>query len=340
MTAISTRIGVLSAAHGHVHSYLACLRKRRQVTVVGLYDDDVARGRQAAEHHQIEFFASADELLDQQLNGVIICAENAKHRPMVEQAAGRVAAILCEKPIATTVADAQAMNDACARTGTRLQIAFPVRFAPPIQWLKNTLAEGTLGTVYAVQTTNHGGMPGRWFIDRHLAGGGAVMDHTVHVIDLLRWFWQTEVVEVYAEIGTGVLHPGLGIDDVGLLSFTLANGVYGTLDTSWSRPPSYPTWGDVKIEVTGENGVLYVDTFRQQLAVSSEKSGKTHWHPWGSDMNQGLIDDFVAMIQSGRAPSITGEDGLRALEVALAAYRSAETGQPVAVRPAAITLPA
>lgn len=333
MTTTSTRIGILSAAHGHVHSYLNCLGNRKDVTVVGFYDDDVVRGRQAAEQHGVEFFASAADLLDEQLDGVIVCAENAKHRPMVEQAAGRCRAILCEKPIATTLADAQAMIDACARTSTRLQIAFPVRFAPPIQWLKNTLAEGVLGTVYAVQTTNHGGTPGDWFVDRQLAGGGAVMDHTVHVIDLLRWFWQTEVTEVYAEIGTGVLHSGLEIDDVGLLSFTLANGVYGTLDTSWSRPPSYPTWGDVRIEVTGEQGVLYVDAFRQYLAVSSEKSGKTHWYPWGSDMNQGLIDDFVTMIQSGRAPSITGVDGLRALEVALAAYRSAETGQPVAVRP-------
>jgi predicted dehydrogenase len=339
LIATPTRIGILSAAHGHIHSYLACLRNRRDVTVVGLYDDDIVRGRQAAEQHKIEFFASADELLDQQLDGVIVCAENAKHRPMVERATGHTDAILCEKPIATTVADAQAMIDACARTGARLQIAFPVRFAPPIQWLKQTLAEGSLGTVYAVQTTNHGGTPGRWFIDRQLAGGGAVMDHTVHVIDLLRWFWQTEVTEVYAEIGYGVLHPGLAIDDVGLLSFTLANGVYGTLDTSWSRPASYPTWGDVKIEVTGENGVLYVDAFRQQLAVSSEQSGKTHWHTWGSDMDQGLIDDFVTMIQSGRTPSITGEDGLRALEVALAAYRSAETGQPVAVRPEATSQP-
>ncbi|RIK35042.1 MAG: gfo/Idh/MocA family oxidoreductase [Chloroflexi bacterium] len=332
MTANLTRIGILSAAHGHVHSYLACLRNRRDVTVVGLYDDDLDRGRQAADGHKIEFFASADELLDQQLDGVVVCAENAKHRPMVEQATGRVGAILCEKPIATTVADAQAMIDTCARTGARLQIAFPVRFAPPIQWLKTKLDEGLLGAVYAVQTTNHGGTPGRWFIDRQLAGGGAVMDHTVHVIDLLRWFWQTEVTEVYAEIGDSVLHPGLGIDDVGLLSFTLANGVYGTLDTSWSRPSSYPTWGDVKIEVTGENGVLYVDTFRQHLAISSEKHGKTYWHPWGSDMNQGLIDDFVSMIQRGRSPSITGEDGLRALEVTLAAYRSAEAGEPVAVR--------
>jgi predicted dehydrogenase len=265
------------------------------------------------------------------LDGVIICSENARHRPLVEQAAGKVRAILCEKPIATTLADAQAMIDSCAATRTKLQIAFPVRFAPPVQWLKAQLDKGDLGRVYAVQTTNHGKMPGRWFIDRRLAGGGAVIDHTVHVIDLLRWFWRTEVTEVYAEVGESLLHPGLGIDDAGLLSFTLANGVYGTLDTSWSRPASYPTWGDVKIEVTAENGVVYIDVFRQDLLVSSSHTGKTEWQSFGSNMDQGLIDDFILMLKDNLEPSITGLDGLRALEVALAAYRSAETGQPVSV---------
>jgi len=156
-----------------------------------------------------------------------------------------------------------------------------------------------------------------------------VIDHTVHVIDLLRWFWGTEVTEVYAEIGTNLIHPNLGIDDVGLLSFKLANGVYGTLDTSWSRPASYTTWGDVKIEVTAENGIVFVDAFKQHLSVSSNQAGKTRWHTWGSNMDLGLVNDFIAMIREQRTPSITGEDGLRALEVALAAYRSAETKQPV-----------
>jgi predicted dehydrogenase len=329
MTEKRLKIGMMSFAHGHAYSYTAGLRNITGVDIVGVYDDDPARGQQVAQQANLPFFASAAGLLDQALDGVIICSENAKHRPMVEQAAGRVQAILCEKPIATTIADAQAMIDICAKTDTKLQIAFPVRFSPPIQWLKATLDKGELGRVFAVQTTNHGSMSGGWFIDKALSGGGAVLDHTVHVIDLLRWFWHTEVTEVYAEIGDSLMHPGLGIDDVGLLSFQLVNGIYGTLDTSWSRPTSYTTWGDVKIEVTAENGVVYVDALKQHLSVSSNQAGKTRWHTWGSNMDQGLINDFIGMIREKRAPSITGEDGLRALEVALAAYRSAATGQPV-----------
>jgi predicted dehydrogenase len=174
-------------------------------------------------------------------------------------------------------------------------------------------------------------MPGGWFIDKSLSGGGAVLDHTVHVIDLLRWFWNTEVTQVYAEVGYSLLHPDLGIDDAGLLSFTLASGAYGTLDTSWSRPKSYPTWGDVKLEVLGEHGIARADAFSQNLVVYSDQVGSAKWIPWGSNADMGLVQDFVDMIVMDRAPSITGYDGLRALEVALAAYRSDERGAPVAL---------
>ncbi|HRW06317.1 MAG TPA: Gfo/Idh/MocA family oxidoreductase [Caldilineaceae bacterium] len=324
-------IGMMSFAHGHAYSYANCLQTIAGVTLAGIYDDNAERGRQAADRYGVPFFAGADELLTEHLDGVIICSENAKHRSMVEAAAGKVAHILCEKPIASTAEDGQAIIDVCAATNTKLQIAFPVRFAPTVQWLKEQVNSGDLGKIYAVQTTNHGSMPGGWFVDKELSGGGAVIDHTVHVIDLLRWFWSTEVTEVYAEVGQELLHPGLGIDDVGMLSFTLANGIYGTLDTSWSRSPSYPTWGDVKIEVTAEKGVIFVDAFRQHLAVSSNKTGKTQWMGWGSNMDLGLVRDFVEMMRNGSEPSISGRDGLAALEVALAAYRSAELGEAVAL---------
>jgi len=204
-----------------------------------------------------------------------------------------------------------------------------MRYSPAIRKLKDQLDAGSLGEIYRAKCTNHGSMPGGWFVDRKLAGGGAVIDHTVHVIDLLSWFWGVEVTEVYAEIGDSLLHPGLGIDDAGLSSFQLSNGIYGTLDTSWSRPISYPTWGDVKIEILGENGLVRVDAFAQHMAVSSNATGKTQWPGWGSSADAELVADFVGMIREDRQPSITGYDGLKALEVALAAYDLARTGAPV-----------
>jgi predicted dehydrogenase len=328
---MTIRIGLLSFAHMHAHSYATCLRQIPGVEIAGIADADAARGTRFAAEFDTTFYPAAEALLEQGLDGAIICAENVRHRPQVELAAPLTAHILCEKPIATTMADARAMIDTCAAHGARLHIAFPVRFSPPVQHLKNLLDKGELGRIHSVKATNHGSMPGGWFVDRALSGGGAVIDHTVHVIDLLRWFWGTEVTEVYAEVGESLLHPGLGIDDAGLLSFKLATGAYGTLDTSWSRPKSYPTWGDVKIEVLGERGIARVDAFNQTVAVYSDQVGRGQWLPWGSDMDLGLIHNFVEAIARKQEPFISGYDGLKALEVALAAYRSAELGQPVSL---------
>jgi predicted dehydrogenase len=323
------RIGILNTAHGHAHAYAANLRAIAGVELIGVADDDAARGLVFAERHGIRAYTSVDALLAEHLDGVLICSANQQHRALTELAAQHTRHILCEKPIATTIADAEAMIAACASAGAKLQIAFPVRFAPPVLRLRSLLQSGALGQIYSLKATNHGQMPGGWFVDRALAGGGAVIDHTVHVIDLLRWFFDAEVSEVYAEVGIGLLHDGLGIDDAGLLSFKLSNDAYGTLDTSWSRPAAFPTWGDVTIEVVAERGWARLDAFRQQLAVYSNSANRAQWVGWGSDMDLGLMRDFVAMIAEGREPSITGRDGLKALEVALAAYQSAERGEPV-----------
>jgi predicted dehydrogenase len=329
MTDQLVRIGFLGVAHLHSVSYANSLLALAGVEVVGIWDRSENLAADWSARLGVRHFASVESLLAEGLDAVVVCSENIAHRPLVEQAAGRVKAILCEKPIATTMEDAHAMIACCRAANTRLQIAFPVRFAPSVVELKRQLDAGLLGEILTLNCTNHGSMPGGWFIDPALAGGGAVLDHTVHVIDVLRWLWRVEVTEVYAEIGDSLLHPDLGIDDAGLLSFTLSNGVYGTLDTSWSRPSSYPIWGDVKLEILGERGVVYADTLHQYVTVASNAAGKTQWAGYGSDMDRGLIADFIDMVRSGRHPSITGEDGLAAMEVALAAYASAHSRQPV-----------
>lgn len=324
---MSLRVGFLGVAHAHSGTYLRLLQAHPDVSLVGLYDWDARRAASAAELWGIPALGR-DEVVAAS-DAVIICAENTHHRALFEAAAGQVRAVLCEKPIATTMADARAMLELAERARTRLMIAFPVRYASPLIALKEMVARGDLGTVHAARATNHGSMPGGWFIQDELSGGGAVLDHTVHVVDALRWLWPgVEVTEVYAEVGRDLLHPHLGSDDAGLLSFTLSNGVIATLDTSWSRPPSYPIWGDVTLELTGDKGVASVDVFSENVALAP-RDGAYRWVRYAGDLDGAMIHDFVAMAQGDRAPSITGEDGLRAMEVALAAYQSERTGQPV-----------
>ncbi|MFN2302713.1 MAG: Gfo/Idh/MocA family protein, partial [Anaerolineales bacterium] len=111
---------------------------------------------------------SYQELLDDGADGVIVCSENSKHRPLVELAAAHGVHVLCEKPLATTLEDAQAILDACTEAGIILMTAFPMRFSAPIVQFKQQLDNGMLGHVYCLNTTNQGRMPiheRSWFVD-------------------------------------------------------------------------------------------------------------------------------------------------------------------------------
>jgi UDP-N-acetylglucosamine 3-dehydrogenase len=320
------RVGMMSFAHMHAGSYASCLEKMPQVELVGVADEDEARGGAAAEAHNTDYYSSYDNLLKQDLDGVVICSENYRHLEMTEMAAVGGVDILCEKPISTNAADARKMIALCREAKVRLQIAFPCRFSPAVIHVRDIVREGRLGEIVAVKATNRGRMPGGWFVDSRLSGGGAIIDHTVHVADLLRWYTGAEAIEVYAEAGT--MFNDIEAEDAGLLTISYDNGIFATLDTSWSRPKSFPTWGDVYMEFIGTEGVAGVDAFIQRLDHYSDENMSYGWAGWGSNTDMGLIRDWVDCLGSDREPSITGEDGLRALEVALAAYRSIAGGKP------------
>jgi predicted dehydrogenase len=319
------RLGFISFAHMHAASYAACARSLPNVELVGIADDDPRRGRAMAAKYATRYMRDVKSLLAESPDAVIVTSENSRHAGHVTAAAEAGTHVMCEKPVAATLADARRMVDACRRAGVILQTAFPMRFSPPVIRAKQMHDEGKIGRVLAANTTNHGRMPGGWFVDRRLSGGGAVMDHTVHVADLLRWILADEVAEVYAEAGR-FIHPHLKCEDCGVLSMKFRRGAIATLDASWSRLPSFPTWGDVTLRLWGEKGTITADAFCQQVDVHANR----HWYAgWGSNADLGLVGDFIESVATGRKASVTGVDGLRALEVALAAYRSIRTGKPV-----------
>lgn len=330
------KIGILSAAHLHIAAYIAGLRAIPGVEFIGLADEDPARGQQVARQFEAPLFPSYEALLDARPAAVLICSENSKHRPLGELAAAAGAHVLCEKPLATTLADARALIAACERAGVQLMTAFPMRFSAPVVEIKARIDAGELGRIYSCKATNQGQLPKRhraWFVDPTLAGGGAVMDHTVHLADILRWYLGSEVVEVYAQTNRIMHADEVTVETGGLLLLTFANGVFASIDCSWSKPNSYPTWGGLTFELIAEHGAVLVDAFKQNLTVHSEARGRAAWAHWGSNADQAMLEEFVAAIREDRPPRVTGWDGYRAVEVALAAYASAESGQPVRLAP-------
>ena len=316
-------LSIIGFEHLHAPHYLECLKRMPGVRVVAIAEPD---GKRLDPH--AELLAGIPVHLDYRSmlqevspHGVIICSANAKHKEAVIACARSGIPILCEKPLAAKTADARAMLAICQAHDVTLGICFPSRFSPALRQAKQLIHSGKLGKVLAVKSTNHGTMPGDWFVDPQLAGGGAIMDHAVHVVDALRWLFEAEFTQVFGHAATRLYN--LAVEDVGLLSLEMSNEVFVTLDSSWSRPnKSFPVWGDVSLAIIGTEGVLNLELFPWTLNYYSEDAGKHLAIACDGDLNQRLLQNFVESIGGETTISANGLDGLRALEVAEAAYKS------------------
>lgn len=323
-------MGILSAAHVHTDAYAGLLAEREDVSFVGIADEDADRGTEAAERHGTEYVADADALLER-IDAAVICAANVDHRAWFERAAAADVDVLCEKPLASTVEDARAIVETWRESGIAAGITMPLRFCEPARRAKEALEAGDVGSIRSISGTNRGHMPGGWFVDPEASGGGAVMDHSVHIVDLVLHLTGEEVSEVYAEVDTR-FHD-IAVDDVNVLSMELADGTPFLLDGSWSKPDSWHTWGDATLELTGSERTVAIDYMDQSLfhTVASGPDTGVHTAFYGTKANAELIDDFVDSVREERDPLITPDDGLTAVAVIEAAYESARTGEAVDV---------
>lgn len=325
-----TRLAIISFEHVHAPHYLDCLKEIPEAQIVGLAEPSAERLlAHAGRLKGVPVFSDYRALLNREIvDGVILCSANASHKALALDFARAGIPILCEKPIATKSADAREMLAVCQAHDVPLGICFPVRFSDPLHQARQLVRQGQLGKVLAIKATNHGMMPGDWFVDPQLSGGGAIIDHTVHVADALRWLFEADFTRVFAHAQTRLY--SIPVEDVGLLTLEMSNEVFVTLDTSWSRPSrSFPIWGDVTLELIGTQGVLSLDLFPWTLNYYSEAAGKHVVEAREGDLNRRLLENFIQVIQGRVKPAADGVDGLRALEVVEAAYKSVATRQVV-----------
>jgi len=322
------RVGLLTAAHLHVGGYAAACKSHPDVELIGMWDDEPVRAHEFLQGRDIPFIASLDEIISK-VDAVVITSENMRHAELAVIAAEAGKHILCEKPLAATEEHGQLILDAAAKAGVKLMTAFPCRFSPAFQNLKRRVANGDIGPIRAICATNRGRCPFGWFVNPELSGGGALIDHVVHVTDLLRDLLGEEPIRVQAQTGNNVY--GKEWEDTAMLTIEFGSGIFATLDSSWSRPSSYHTWGDVTMNVVGENGVIELDMFGQSVQRYAAGSITHSSNGYGADLDALMVDDFVRACLDDRPLVVTGFDGMQAARVALAGYQSVKTGQPVAV---------
>lgn len=312
----------------HAWGYANGIRREPDADLVGIWDRDTERAAQFARHFETKKYESPSALFEA-CDAVVVCSENTRHAEDVEAAANAGQHILCEKPLVTSEAEKNRMFAAIEANGVKLMTAFPCRYSPAFKRLRERYQAGEIGEVVGICATNRGRCPGGWFVEKELSGGGAMIDHTVHVADLLWVLLGKDPDSVHAYHGNRMYEKGW--EDTAMLTLQYPGGVFATLDSSWSRPKSYKTWGDVTMNVVGQKGVLELNMFSQAFEMYSESTPNHQISSYGSDLDSALIADWVGCIRDDRPVPITKEDGWRAVRVALAGFESASKGAKISM---------
>ena len=317
---MKVKVGILGAAHMHVHSYIKELKKQG-IMITGVYDRTREQAEEIAHLYQLKVSESIEELLASDCNTVFICSENSFHKELAERAFLKKKHVIVEKPMALTTKDARQMIESAAKAEVKLMVAHPVRFSTTAQELKQIIDEQALGNLVAVNASNHGKNPGGWFIEPALSGGGALIDHTVHISDLIYYYFDLTPKSVRAFIGK--TKETLKVEDTGLLQVTFTNGVIMSLDTSWNRPATYPIWGDAMVELIFEKGYLTMDGFGRKMKIYSDSLNQIEDYYYGNDMDGAMIQAFIQAIEHGLPAPVSGEAGLYTVAITEKAFLAA-----------------
>ena len=278
-----------------------------------------------------------DMLAHENLDVVSVCTPNKYHAPAVLAALDAKCHVLCEKPIATTLAEADAMIAAAKRVRKKLMIGFTHRLFEGPKQCKALLKANTLGKPFMIRVRfAHGGpYPGwaksDWFYDPDLAAGGALLDMGIHAIDLCIWL-MGPVVSVTGRAAT--LAKKIAVDDNALLLLEFKSGALGYIEVGWTSKPGF-----TGLEIYGAKGSLICD-YNKSLKMCGGKAspGKDSVAEWRTISRAPAsggwsveVGHWLDVVMGNEKLTMTGKAGRESLAVALAGYKSSSAGRRVEV---------
>ncbi len=265
------------------------------------------------------------------LDAVSVCTPDALHREPCELAARAGRHVLVEKPIATTVTDAEAIAEAAARAGAVLLVGHCLRFDPRYDQARQAVARGELGAVQTIYTRRANTVAAQ---DR--LGGRCPLPLFlgVHDYDVMRWLAGSEVERVTAESKWGLLREqGFPVEDANCALLRFAGGALGVAELNWILPRGFPAAGDHRLDVVGSAGSLSIATLetglrradgQRAVQVDTALAPSVQGHPGG--MFYFELRHFVDCVRGRATPAVTSEDAVMALRIAPAVERAAATG--------------
>jgi predicted dehydrogenase len=305
-----------------------------------------ARDEKRVEEFAAKFGAACytdyDHFLDHPgLRIVNICTPNGLHAEQGAAAARAGKNVLVEKPIDTTLEKADALIEACDRSGVKLGVIFQSRFLPAVQKIKRAIDEGRLGRLmmggaYVKWFRAPEYYAGSWHGTIAMDGGGALINQAIHTVDLLQWMMGP--VDMAFAMKAAQRYPQIEGEDTLVASLRFKNGSLGVIEAATSVKPGFKR----RLEISGERGALILDGDAigcWAIDGDKEEAGGGEQITDGSAnpaaiSNEGhrlQIEDMMRAVIEDRAPMIDGREGRKSLEVVVALYKSAVSEQPVRI---------
>ncbi len=329
-------VGVIGAGiMGRRHAEnIAALAPRAKLMAIADMNPEAART--IARALNCDWYQDPNELLKRtDIHAMVVVTPADTHASLTIAAAERGKDVLCEKPLALSVAEARTVVSAADRAGIRLQVGFMRRYDPAYREAYEAIERGDIGkpVLFAGISRDAQPPPRTYFSAR--GAGDIFMDSGIHDFDLARWLMHDEVVTVSATGALVACHDLADVQpiDVGLVTLRYHNGAVGTVQLYRNAIYGY----DIRTEVVGTEGTLLIgDTHWHPLQILRHNgimhTMPDHWLKRFSDAYAIEIADWVDRMSTDREPAITGEDGIQAVALAEAAQRSCNTEAPVQVR--------
>ena len=345
---MSIRVGIIGcgkiAQVRHIPEYVA----NPNVELYGFYDINQTRTEELAKKYGGKAFASYEELLaDETIEAVSICAANHVHAEITIAALKAGKHVLCEKPMAVTLAECEAMVAAAEESGKYLMIGQNQRLAMAHAKAKELIEQGAIGKVLTFRTIfGHGGPetwsidPGSnvWFFDKTKAAMGAMADLGIHKTDMIQYVLGSKIVKTQAVLttldkkdATGSL---IGVDDNAICIYQMENGIIGTMTASWTYYAAednttviYGTKGELRLYDDPKYSVQQINADGTRIDYQIDQI-QTNDNQTAS----GIIDLFVDCLVEKKEPEISGANVLHAMKAVFASIESSAKGCVIEVK--------
>jgi inositol 2-dehydrogenase len=304
--------------------------------LIAVADVAAARVKQVAEELEIgKSFTNFEAMLeDKEIRAVLIAAPDKFHAQSIIQAAKAGKDILCEKPIALSMNDAYAALDAVAKAGVRLQIGFMRRYDPAHAAAMKRIEAGEIGTPLIFKSIGRDKDEPPLAAYQSGVNGMLLYNSTIHDFDLARWMMSDEVSEVHSYTTVAIRPEVAQYGDVVASSVNLKyhKGGIGNVESYVQSLYAY----DVRTEVVGSKGTVFIGSVDKTPSVFLNENGSSHIladHFLSRFADAYLLEvrDFVDALLRDKPVRVTGDDGLKALAIAVAAENSHKQAKPVKV---------